>query len=284
MPDKQRLTCPICSSPFFNIFPAGECQACKQLVCGHCIQHDHPDHDTSICQSCVFKGTPYGQLSEMTVDELCSILASEAPQKSEIAATLLAEKEDLSAVTPLCLALDSRLTGVRRESAKSLAKLGSKEAIPFLEKGLADPEPAVRSYCIAGLARLEAYDALPKINGLLDDPSKQVAGHAVHALATLMNNEAVGLISDLVMNHPVPFVRCEALLALSRLQPDAALDPALTCLRDTEKSVQISALKILGKLKNPESIPNLMALLDADPPATVRINATAVLKQLRDDT
>lgn len=72
--DKKTMTCPICNSTFFNIFPAGKCETCSRLVCGHCIHHDHPDHDDSICQDCMEKMTPRGRVAQMEEGELLAVL------------------------------------------------------------------------------------------------------------------------------------------------------------------------------------------------------------------
>lgn len=280
MADKNRLTCPICKSTFFNLFPAGECQTCQQLVCGHCIQHGHPDHETSICQTCVLERTPYGQLSELKVKELVEILLDPETEQSPLAATVIGEKNDLTAVPSLCKALKSCRIDVRREAAKALGKLGSKEAATSLTDGLKDPEPVVRSNCIASLAKLNVQTIIPQIKEMLNDTSKQVAGYAVHALARLQRKDSSITLNNLVINHSEPFIRAEALLALSRLDPDTALEAALNCLKDDKKSVQISACKILEKLNNPQSIPGLIELIDSKPSTTVRMKAFSVLNKI----
>lgn len=280
MADKNRLTCPICTSTFFEIFPAGECQVCGQLVCGHCIQHDHPDHETSICQACVIKSTAYGQLSEMTTDELITIVNDPDSDRSPTAVIVLAEKKDVSAVSALCDALKSDRTGVRRESAKALGQLGSKEAIPSLTTGLKDPQPAVRSHCIASLAALSADAAIPEIRKLINDESAQPAIYAAHAIAELMKQEGLPILQDLLKTHDNPTVRSEALLAISRINKELAFHLALDCLNDPHKSIQISACKILTRLNDPQCIPHLKALVEKKPSASVRMTAQSAINKI----
>ena len=105
--DKKRLSCPICNSTFFNIFPSGQCQKCFQLVCGHCIQHDNPEHENSICRDCIEKLTPYGQLAEMDLNQLVIVLQDASSKQSPIVPRLLADRKDQDAVSHLCKALES---------------------------------------------------------------------------------------------------------------------------------------------------------------------------------
>lgn len=278
--EKKRQTCPICSSTFLNIFPAGECQVCSQLVCGHCIQHDSPDHESSICQNCIIKMTPYGRVAQMAENELLEILQDTASKESALVARLLGEKKYKTAVLPLCQALKSSRIDVRREAAIALGSMESNQAVPYLIDVLNDPEPAVRSRVISSLAKLGATEALPQIKKQLDDPSRQVAGHSVQALGKLMGHKACGIFKDLIQGHTSGYVRSEALAVLAGLNHEMTLAAALECLADPEKSVRISACKILIRLNDLEAAPNLEKLIEKECSASVRIMAQTTLNKL----
>ncbi len=279
-PEKKRLTCPICNSTFLNIFPAGECQKCHKLVCGHCIHHDNPDHAESTCQDCVEKMTPYGRISQMDQTQLFDILKDTSSKDSSMVARLLGDRKDNAFVDPLCHALKYDRIDVRREAAIALGKLKSNQAVPDLLIALNDSAPAVRSRVISSLAELGVKDALPQIKNQLKNPSRQVAGYAVAALEKLMGHDAIDILKDLVKNHKSSFIRCEALAILARLNHESALAAALKCLDDSKKEVIICACKIIGKLNDLEAAAKLQELIEKEPSPSVRITATATLNKL----
>ncbi len=282
---KHRLTCPICSSTFFAIFPAGFCQVCSRPVCGHCIQHDNPDHPAgSICQDCVIKLSPAGRISELETDKLLELLKDPASPDSPLVAGLLGQKQDHSFVLPLCRALTSSRIDVRREAALALGNLGSQTAVPSLLSALKDPEPAVRSRAAVSLAKLDAKEAVPSLKKMKDDPSRQAAGHAVQALGQLLGSEACSLMNEMVHHHPSNFVRCEALAVLAGLDHETALSAALECLEDPVKAVVISACKILVRLNDLEAAPKLEKTIEKARSASVRMNARAALTRLLNTT
>ncbi|MCP3871605.1 MAG: hypothetical protein GY699_00400 [Desulfobacteraceae bacterium] len=279
-PDKKRLTCPICNSTFLNIFPAGECQTCSQLVCGHCIYHDDPDHPASICQDCMEKMTPYGRIAQMDSDSLLQILKDPASKDSALVARQLGDRQDVTFVDPLCKALKSDRIDVRREAAIALGRLKNNNAIPALMTALNDSAPATRGHAASSLAKLGAKDALPQLKKQVDDPSRQAAGYAVQALGKLMGRNACDLFKHLVQNHSSNFIRVEALAVLAGLSHEMALTAALECLDDPKKEVVISACKILTRLNDLEAAPKLEKLIESKPSASVRIMAKTTLNKL----
>ena len=278
--DKKRLTCPICGTPFLNIFPSGKCENCSQLVCGHCLCHDNPDHIGSICQECLEKMTPYGRVAQMDTEELLNLLEDPSSKDSLLVARLLGDREDKTAVDPLCRALESDRIDVRRESAASLGRVKSSQAIPSLLKALNDSAPSVRSRVALSLADLDAKDAIQPLKKQLEDTSLQAAGCAVQALGKLMGNTACDLLKDLIQTHPAGFIRSEALFVLSGLNHEMALAGALKCLDDPKKEVKISACKILAKLNDLEAAPKLEKLIVRATSASVKLNAKIALNKL----
>jgi len=280
IPDGNKLTCPICSSPFINIFPAGQCKTCSQVVCGHCVHHDAPGHTDSICQDCIDKMTPHGRVAQMELDELLNVLKDPSSTDSPWAAQILGEKKDPATLDSLCQALTSPRIEVRREAATALGQLETDSAVPFLLTALKDTSPTVRSRAACSLAELGAKTAVTPLKELLNDPSRQAAGYAVQALGKLMGHDASGLLKNLVNDHPSSFIRCEALAVLTGLNHELALTAAVSCLNDSKKEVIISACKMIGKLNDLEAAPHLQKLIENKPAASVRITATATLNKL----
>ncbi len=278
--DGSKLSCPICSSPFLNLFPAGTCQTCSRLVCGHCVHHDSPGHSDSICQDCIEKLTPRGRIAQMEQTELLNVLKDPSSKDSPWAAHMLGERKDSTALEPLFQALESNRIEVRREAAAALGQFANERAVPWLLTALKDSSPAVRSRAACSLAELGAQKALTPIKEQLNDPSRQAAGFAVQALGKLMGDKACDLLNTVVHDHTSGFVRCEALAVLAGLNHELALTCALKCLNDPKKEVIISACKILSKLNDLEAAPQLQELIEKKPPASIRIKATATLNKL----
>ncbi len=280
-PRGKKLTCPICSSTFFNIFPAGECQTCSQLVCGHCIHHDNPDHPKSICQVCINKATPSGQIALMNQEDLLTLLENPNSENRVLVAREMGDRGDSAFVSPLCKVLKSDQPDLRREAAAALGKLNSDEAIPFLIHLLKDLAPAVRSRAAASLADLGANDAIEPLINQIDDASLQAAGHAVWAVGKLMGQEACETLNNLIITHSSNFIRCEALAVLAGLDHDQALAAALECLNDPKKEVIISACKILAKLNDQKAIPVLEKRIETVTSALARLRVEATLNKLK---
>lgn len=279
-PDSRRLSCPICRSTFVEIFPAGECGTCGQLVCGHCIHHDIPGREDSICQECMFQLTPAGRLSKMTVDDLIQILEDPVSDESALAAGILSKMPDPSTVAALCRALTSTRLDVRRESAAALGKLKNDAAIPHLLKALDDSSPVVQSRAAASLGQLQASDAVLLLKALVDNPSRQVAGHAVQALGKLMGKGADRFFNTLALEHPSDFIKCEALAILFDLNRDLAMSTALKSLASNDKKVVLFACKLLDRFNDIRAVPALQQLIEKQPAASIRITAAAVLKKI----
>lgn len=281
VPDKKRLICPLCNSSFVHLFPAGTCQECDKIFCGHCIHHDHPDFNGTICQDCLEKKTPLGKLAQLEFEALLDILEDPSAADRTLAARILGSKKELRAVDALCRVLaGSNRTDVRREAAVALGDIGSPEAIPSLLNSLDDHVPAIRSRAAASLAKLGASHAIPKLKHMLDDPSAQAAGHAVYALAVLTGKDGCPLLDHLVRNHPSGPVRREALDCLTKLDPDLGLEAALFCLEEKQKDLLIFTCKIVNRLKDIRAVPGLQKLIASGPAASVRNTASAVLKNL----
>ncbi len=281
-PRGKKLTCPICSSTFFNIFPAGECQTCSQLVCGHCIHHDNPDHPKSTCQDCIAKATPSGRIALLNKEDLLTLLKNPNSENRVLVAREMGDREDPAFMSSLCNALESDQSDLRREAAAALGKLNSDEAIPFLINVLNDSAPAVRGRAAASLAGLGAVEASEPIIKQIGDSSLQAAGHAVWAVGKLMGQDACKTLNDLITSHSSNFIRCEALAVLAGLDHNQALAASLECLNDPKKEVIISACKILAKLNDQKVIPVLEKRIKTIPSALAKLRAEATLNKLRD--
>ena len=278
--DIHRLTCPICNATFVDIFPAGTCDTCNQVVCGHCIQHDIPDQTGAICRDCLFKQTPLGRLTESASEDLCDILSDPLSGESVLAASILGERGGNIACASLCRALSSERPEVRREAAAALGNIKTDATVSGLSDALNDPADAVRARAAASLAQLDVADAVPILKKQVDDPSSQAAGHAIRALKKLLKDDAGSYFASLVRGHPSDFVKCEALGVLADSDADAALFAALDCLDSDVKKVVAYTCKILYRLNDIRAVPALQKLLEKKRPASVRIPAQAALDKL----
>ena len=141
----------------------------------------------------------------------------------------------------------------------SLRQLPAAEAIPLLLIGLQQTAFAIRSLCCAGLGfkRSEAgRQALVQV--LRDDPDANVRAEAANALAYYGVVEAWPLLRQTFAEDGHWLVRCSILAALAEdpaMQPAWLLDLAELALGDSDGTVRVGGVEVLGRLLGPPSGP-----------------------------
>ncbi len=159
---------------------------------------------------------------------------------------------------------------VRRVSLEILAEVSGPDAEHVLVPALSDPAPEIRATALRGLERSTDPSVASAIEPLLEDPEPEVRARAAGALdaipllvemsrdpdperrswavrilgQTRVEPEAViGALSD-----EAPAVRATAADALSRFEPDVAIEPLIAALGDPEAVVRDAAADALARL------------------------------------
>ena len=130
-------------------------------------------------------------------------------------------KDNLLVVSPLCVALESGDSKIRRRAAEGLGILGNPQSINSLISILGDRNSNVRQAAVSALVQIGAPAAQPLITAL-------------------ENRDSV--------------VRQAASSALGQLSDRRAVKPLIETLRDMNTAVRRSAAAALGKLKDVRAI------------------------------
>jgi HEAT repeat protein len=122
----------------------------------------------------------------------------------------------------------------------------------FLIRSLRDPDN--RHLAALFLGELGRSDATPEITRLLDAANPLARANAARALGLLKAYDAVGRLTEIARDDPVPFVRGWATGALGRIGADASIPILLELLNDPEWRVRVQSAWALGLVGNDGAI------------------------------
>jgi HEAT repeat protein len=152
--------------------------------------------------------------------------------------------------------------GVRAAAARTLGRLGIRDAVPELIEALADPAPEVRTVAAAAIWRLPDERATDSLVKLLADAAPAPREWAALALGVIGSVRAVPALSDRVRD-PERAVRLAVLRSLGRIG-DAAGVAAVGVFLETAKTDGEEFEECIGALagmRSSESAAVLAALL-----------------------
>jgi HEAT repeat protein len=139
---------------------------------------------------------------------------------------------------------------LRRESAKSLAKIGTEEAMSALKSALTNDNPPYLKAAIAeGLGQSPSPESADLLHQLVNGKDEITARGAARGFAARGDSDAVNTLGNLLFNDQTPLsVRTEAALALGDVNLSSAQDlltRAVSQIQDED--VLESALDGLGR-------------------------------------
>lgn len=169
------------------------------------------------------------------------------------------------ATGPLILALGRKNRNIRLGATGALAGIGDPRAIPALAALMDDPASEVRWQAAIALGEMGSHDVIaPLLHGLMD-PDKYVRYGSAVALGR--NGYKPPDIPDWAWYHA-------ALQDWDRLRAlgPAALPPLFNLLRDTDSTVRLQAVRLLGDTGDRQAGLSLIRML-GDPDRQVRWEA-----------
>lgn len=183
--------------------------------------------------------------------------------------------------------LDHPQAEMRRTAAMSLGKIRHPSSIPFLVKGLRDPDALVRQYSAWGLGNLgetlpeEATRLLAQRLAEDEDPEvQQAAAHALAQTAPLAVTADVLTPLEKALDAPDVQRRRAAIRTLGGMESPAAYNLLTKALEDPDAMVRQQALAALGELADPRALPYIRRLARHDPDPAVRAEAAFRLGKL----
>jgi HEAT repeat protein len=170
-------------------------------------------------------------------------------------ALALARMRHPAALTELAERLADPEAPARATAARALGELGREEggALLRLRARIGD-EPSVMLECLTALLRLSPAPSLSFVTGFLEAPQAEVAEAAAAALGSSRRPEALGVLREWygrVLDGPR---RRAALLAMSTLRREDALDFLLGLVREAPPERAREAIAALGIYRGDERL------------------------------
>ena len=158
-----------------------------------------------------------------------------------VAAAILGEINDGSAVPALIKMLADESAAVRTQAVEALGRLGDRQAVPALIKVLNDPEPGVREVAAAALGVLKDTAAAPALLSVLSTGDWTTRRSAVDALGAFGSDKTRAALIRLLAGDPHWCVRRSAADALGKHKSEAAVPGLIAALSDAHWLVRRAA-------------------------------------------
>ncbi|MEX0938738.1 MAG: PVC-type heme-binding CxxCH protein [Pirellulales bacterium] len=178
------------------------------------------------------------QRAEPGAAALMDAVKSDEDARARVEALWAAERVSSdTAAEAAKLALEDSDEAVRAAAVEQLARHDSEQAEAILaEKAIRDPSPQVRR---AALARLTQRESLEGVVDWAADADPFIATAVTHALAVGRQTELI----DRLLSDDKPERRLAGLLALRRLEDEAAVEKLPALLRDDDPGVRRAAIQ-----------------------------------------
>jgi AAA family ATP:ADP antiporter len=202
-----------------------------------------------------------------TITTLVEALGSADPRQVLHSLELLAVSGQHRLVPPLLLHHED--ARVRRKVLAILAAARRTEAIPLVERAIADGDLEVRTAAIQSLTALKGGDAASWVLPRLEDPDPRIRAAAVASLSGMPDREMVeraeAVLNDLIASDQ-PDVRMEAAHAVAEIREPVAAGSVVQLLYDSNRSVVRAAINAVEKRlerdgPNPLYVPILISLM-----------------------
>jgi putative heme-binding domain-containing protein len=203
-----------------------------------------------------------------------------SPANRRAALALFVRELSESAVASLLALVQTLEDGpVLADAIGRVGKYSKLPAAPVLIRKLSSPEAEVRAAAIEALGEFGAAEGRALVPALLQDKDVRVRRAAAGAAGKLAAREGIGPLLKLVTD-PDPTVRCASLDALCQLREPRAVPLALAALGD--RRLELTALKCLGELGEPEQADAVADLAKRTPSGEVPSAVARVLTGWRD--
>ena len=197
------------------------------------------------------------------ISELLTQLQSPDFYEREAAVRELGEYGRDEAVAGLVLAIEDPDLGIREIAAEHLTTIGGGVTSQLLISFLAHDDIATRNLAAEILIKI-GKDAVPSLIAGLDSDDHDVRKFIVDVLGLIKDDQAVDAISDRLHDSNINVV-CSAAEALGEIASPRAVSSLIETYRETEDA-RLQAVEALGKIGDPETLPELYAILETDDP------------------
>lgn len=157
------------------------------------------------------------------------------------------------------------------------------ELLPDLvEKLVSDESIAVKNAIVEALKNMDISSIYEKLFELFSSPDAYLRNAAVEIFASSSDKEEAVAFLVSKLDHANKEVRKLILDSLVELSTPSAIMAIRASLYDSSKNVQITAAEYLGKLKDKESLPELIELFKKDPEPMLRVSILHALREIKE--
>ena len=140
---------------------------------------------------------------------------------------------------------------IRRNTVEAFTKIVTKEVFTELINALNDKDYKVRGYAAKALSNIGSKDAIPDLQKLLNVEENDFAlERAIHALGALKDNDSIDTFKHYLKTSKSKDVKVECIYALGNLNDDSSLNDLIKVLNDESPEVREKAIWAIGKYKN----------------------------------
>ncbi len=145
---------------------------------------------------------------------------------------------NMAEAIPTLVEIAEKEVGLRGVAVEALVEMGAEEAAAILSPLLSDPSNRLRRNLIEMMMQSDYTSALPLIRPLLKDSAITVRETALAAVSKWHDLVAVDDVRDIAFSDPNPFVRPQAVLTLSKLLGQDALQDLIDLADDLNVHVR----------------------------------------------
>jgi len=157
------------------------------------------------------------------------------------------------------------------------------ELLPDLVKKLVTEESiAVKNAIVEALKNMDISSIYEILFELFSSPDAYLRNAAVEIFASSSDKEGVVAFLASKLDHANKEVRKLILDSLVEIGTPSAVMAIRASLYDSSKNVQITAAEYLGKLKDKESLPELIELFKKDSEPMLRVSILHALKEIKE--
>ncbi len=167
-------------------------------------------------------------------------------------------------------------SSARVQAAERLGRLKTPLAVEELVRALDDVSLPVREQAAMALGEIRDPRATLPLVGKLSDASSGISGPAATALGKIGDKSALPALAAAAQLGP-PTRRLAAMEALGRLRDGSVTELLCVLLRDPDQTIRTAAIRALAEREDPESLPGLIAQMEAEQePSNLAVLADAL--------
>ncbi|WKZ31848.1 MAG: HEAT repeat domain-containing protein [Thermodesulfobacteriota bacterium] len=201
-------------------------------------------------------------MENVDIDSLREMLASQDPCLRRDACERIEEGRLCQFVPALTEALRDADPGVREAALNALSSIGGPEVADAMVPLLRDSSAAIRNIGIE-ILELLGQDASSAIATLLKDSDQDVVKFAIDIISNTRNDGFLSLLYPLI-RHENPNVRASVAVCLGKLRDQESVPELLNALEDPEEWVKFSAIEGLGLMQDRRALQPLMRMTETD--------------------